>query len=308
MLRALREGAASGDASVPRRVRVELPLPPADRNTDDLVYLGLHGQAADWSGGMQQRYRVTKGYVEDAMLDGYDHEYLGLLDRDADGMGVWRVGENMTAVAHPSDVTVGFFLRLLRGEYGGAVLDPCHVVVVVNAFWSGNGERVGQPWEFGLKREAREVLGRDGDWDKVYCCRRARSAAGVEGTLVRSWPGPWRLYDARGIRVVLETERNRVTERWGRRSTRRRGRGRRRGSTETPRIARGTTIASRDRPPGRRRLFVAKAVGGEGRRRRRNRFWRGGGREKMTSRRVGRFVVSSWTSRRLELDVSSQPV
>ena len=119
MLRALREGATSGDASVPRRVRVELPL-PADRDTDDLVYLGLHGQAADWSGGMQQRFRVTKGYVEDAMLDGYDHEYLGLLDRDADGMGVWRVGENMTAVAHPSDVTVGFFLRLLRGEYGDA--------------------------------------------------------------------------------------------------------------------------------------------------------------------------------------------
>ena len=206
VLRALREGAASGDASVPRRVRVELPFPPADRDTDDLVYLGLHGQAADWSGGMQQRFRVTKGYVEDAMLDGYDHEYLGLLDRDADGMGVWRVGENMTAVAHPSDVTVGFFLRLLRGEYGDAVPQPSHVVVVVNAFWSGNGERVGQPWEFGLKREAREVLGRDGDWDKVYCCRRARSAAGVEGTLVRSWPGPWRLYDARGTRVVLETE------------------------------------------------------------------------------------------------------
>ena len=115
------------------------------------------------------------------MLDGYDHEYLGLLDRDADGMGVWRVGENMTAVAHPSDVTVGFFLRLLRGEYGDAVLDPSHVVVVVNAFWSGNGERVGQPWEFGLKREAREVLGRDGDWDKVYCCRRARVRRGRRG-------------------------------------------------------------------------------------------------------------------------------
>ena len=80
MLRLLREGAvgtegrdaaAMGAIKTPRRVRVELPLPPADRNTDELLYLGLHGQAADWSGGIQQRARVTKGYVEDAMLDGY---------------------------------------------------------------------------------------------------------------------------------------------------------------------------------------------------------------------------------------------
>ena len=217
VLRALREGATSGDASVPRRVRVELPLPPADRDTDDLVYLGLHGQAADWSGGMQQRFRVTKGYVEDAMLDGYDHEYLGLLDRDADGMGVWRVGENMTAVAHPSDVTVGFFLRLLRGEYGDAVLDPSHVVVVVNAFWSGNGERVGQPWEFGLKREARRCSG--------------ATAIGIRCTVVAA-RGPPRAPRARSFdrgpgRGDCTTRgergwcwrrrRNRVTGRWGRR-------------------------------------------------------------------------------------------
>ena len=34
----------------PRRARVELPLPSIDVGTDDVVYLGLHGQAADWSG------------------------------------------------------------------------------------------------------------------------------------------------------------------------------------------------------------------------------------------------------------------
>ena len=67
VLRALREG---DPKSVPHRVRVELPLPPADMNTDEIRYLGLHGQAADWSGGMQQRYRVTKGYIEGSMLDG----------------------------------------------------------------------------------------------------------------------------------------------------------------------------------------------------------------------------------------------
>lgn len=51
------------------RVRVELPLPPADVDTDEVLFLGLWGQAADWSGGMQQRFRVTRAYVEE-MLDG----------------------------------------------------------------------------------------------------------------------------------------------------------------------------------------------------------------------------------------------
>ena len=211
VLRLLREGAARADASVPRRVRVELPLPPADMDTDAMVYLGLHGQAADWSGGMQQRLRVTKALIdgEGGLLDGYaDAKYLGLLDRDADGMGVWTLGEDLTIVTHPSDTTMRYFLDLCRGEYGNRVRDDSHVLCAVNAFWSGDGasagDRVGQPWELGLKREAKEVLTRDGDWDVVYCARRIRSAAGVEGTLRRAWPGPWRLFDAEGVTLVME--------------------------------------------------------------------------------------------------------
>jgi len=88
-------------------------------------------------------------------------------------------GDNMTALTHPSDTTMSFMLALLRGDYGKSVLDPAHLLVVVNGFWSGAGGNVGQPWEFGLKKEAKEVLGREGDWEYVYCCRRVRSAAGV---------------------------------------------------------------------------------------------------------------------------------
>jgi hypothetical protein len=148
-------------------------------------YLGLHGQAADWSGGMQQRLRVTRTYVEENMLDGYQWEYLGLLDRDADGMAVWTCGENMTVVTHPSDVTMKFFLDLVDGQYGERVARDDHVLVVVNAFWTGAGEKVGQPWEFGLKARAKEVLApTTGDWEKAYVARRVRSAAGTEGAFI----------------------------------------------------------------------------------------------------------------------------
>ena len=219
VIRLLREAAARNEPC-PRRVRVELPLPLADLDSDALAFAGLHGQASDWSGGIDQRFRVTKGLIDAFVLDGYENEYLGLLDRDADGMGVWKIGgsnsggaHDATLVTHPSDTTAGFFLKLLDGAYGARVAECDHLVIVVNAFWSGSGERVGQPWEFALRRRAREVLsvkpdektGRN-NWEKVYCARRCRSAAGVEGTLRRAWPGSWRLFDAEGVRVVLEAE------------------------------------------------------------------------------------------------------
>lgn len=216
MIRTLRDALLSSEATDEsrkttgrtRKIRIELPLPSLDVGGDRIAYLGLHGQAADWSGGMEQRYRVTRKLIEEHALAGYDYTYHGLLDRDAEGMGLWTCGDFMTMTTHPSDTTFGYFIKLLNGEYGGLEKirdDPTHLVVVVNAFWSGKGESVGQPWEFGLKKAARETLGgSSGDWEKAYSCRRARSAAGVEGTLIRRWPGAWRLFDADGYDVVRE--------------------------------------------------------------------------------------------------------
>jgi hypothetical protein len=210
VIRTLRDALLNDESqqTATRKIRIELPLPSLDLGGDRIAYLGLHGQAADWSGGMEQRYRVTRKLIEEHALAGYDYTYHGLLDRDAEGMGLWTCGDFMTMTTHPSDTTFGYFLKLLNGEYGGLEKirdDPTHLVVVVNAFWSGKGESVGQPWEFGLKKAARETLGGDsGDWEKAYSCRRARSAAGVEGTLIRRWPGAWRLFDADGYDVVRE--------------------------------------------------------------------------------------------------------
>jgi hypothetical protein len=78
-----------------------------------------------------------------------------------------------------------FFLDLVDGQYGERVARDDHVLVVVNAFWTGAGEKVGQPWEFGLKARAKEVLApATGDWEKAYVARRVRSAAGTEGTFI----------------------------------------------------------------------------------------------------------------------------
>jgi hypothetical protein len=60
-----------------------------------------------------------------------------------------------------------------------------------------------------LREEAKEYLatdtiGEEKRWEKVYSCRRARSAAGIEGTLVRRYPEPWSLFDARGVRLLKQ--------------------------------------------------------------------------------------------------------
>lgn len=82
VLRYLRENrSAKTDVVSTKRVRVELPL-PRESEDDRIVWLGLHGQASDWSGGMSERLAKTKIVVE-TMLSGYAFRYLGLLDKDA---------------------------------------------------------------------------------------------------------------------------------------------------------------------------------------------------------------------------------
>ena len=265
---------------VPRRVRVELPLPLADLDSDDLV----RGPART-SGGLVRRHKpalqVTKGYVEDAMLDGYENEYLGLLDRDADGMGVWRDRrEHDATLAHPSDTTAGFF-RLLRWRIRRASLDPSHVVVVVNAFWSGNGGEGGAA--LGVRAQARGApgLGRDGDWDKVLPSTKRRGPHTHKKLGKSVLRAPWRLYDARGTRVVLETEtepRNRpMGEALNEAAEGVRGGGaqqrRRRRAPETTRIAERNEKADadgEDDEPSGRRGRDDEPSGRRGRRRRRD--------------------------------------
>ena len=95
------------------------------------------------------------------------------------------------------------------GEYGGRVGgDDGRMLIVVNAFLEREGgescrRQVGG--SLGCGGRAPVALSEERSCSgMVYACRRARSASGVEGTLLREWPGPWRLFDANGERVVGE--------------------------------------------------------------------------------------------------------
>ena len=200
VLRALREMKQS---ERPSRVRMELPLPQAGVENDKIVYLGKHGQLADWSGGMRQRFRATRPLV-DTLLEGRQANFAGLLEDAEDGVGVWACDGDITVLTHVADTTAGLLFKLLRGEYGSAPTREGAMVCVVNAFWTDGGEKVGNPWEFKLREEARDVL-KAGSWEVVYCLRAVRTAAGVPGTIWRRYPEPWLVLDETG-RVVLSKE------------------------------------------------------------------------------------------------------
>ena len=63
---------------------------------------------------------------------------LKLLDKDADGMGLWTATEDMTVVAHRERYDHAVLRELVAKEYEGR--ERPTFLVVVNGFWSGNGE------------------------------------------------------------------------------------------------------------------------------------------------------------------------
>ncbi|KXZ48664.1 hypothetical protein GPECTOR_26g567 [Gonium pectorale] len=58
----------------------------------------------DYPGGEVQRFRVLRKQVE-AMLEGYDNEFLGFLEDGADGVGLWSVGRDTSLIANITNAT-----------------------------------------------------------------------------------------------------------------------------------------------------------------------------------------------------------
>ncbi|GLI59331.1 hypothetical protein VaNZ11_001188 [Volvox africanus] len=181
----------------PHRLIIELPLP-----SQRVGFLGRGGAQSDlvmlldegdYPGGEQQRFRALRKLV-DALLEGYDAEFLGCLEDGADGVGLWSCGSDMTLIANVTNATVPSLVKLFDGGYGSRVTYPGHTIVAVNPQWTDAGS-VGQPWQWRLRQRAAEVLD-ENLWSTLYSAKVLRGSRGANGLLHRAWPHRWALYPA----------------------------------------------------------------------------------------------------------------
>jgi hypothetical protein len=81
------------------------------------------------------------------MLEGYDAEFVGMLESPADGVGVWSAAAAAaTVVANVNNATFAPFARLCAGDFGSRVLQPGHLLIVVNHGWTTSRD-IGQLWQ-----------------------------------------------------------------------------------------------------------------------------------------------------------------
>mmetsp|Transcript_18608 Transcript_18608/g.52316 ORF Transcript_18608/g.52316 Transcript_18608/m.52316 type:complete len:354 (-) Transcript_18608:312-1373(-) len=172
-IRAFREAKAAGfrNEGTPQPcpqywLTIELPVPVkrslvnpfaagAGSEAEDLI---LANDESDWPGGMQQRFRALRPQV-DQLIEGYpDSKFLGLLEADADGVGLWTCGADMTLCGQVTNPTFPTLVKLLDGGYGSRVIAPGHTIIAINPSWGNSGE-IGQFWERSLKKRAAEIMG-----------------------------------------------------------------------------------------------------------------------------------------------------
>lgn len=88
------------------------------------------GDESEWPGGAEQRFRALRGPAS-SLLEGYGTQFVGMLEAEADGVGVWR-SDGMTAVGAVGNPTFEPFSRLAGGEFGARVLEPDHLLLALN--------------------------------------------------------------------------------------------------------------------------------------------------------------------------------
>eukprot|EP01026_Neomeris_dumetosa_P005618 TRINITY_DN11637_c0_g1_i1.p1 TRINITY_DN11637_c0_g1~~TRINITY_DN11637_c0_g1_i1.p1 ORF type:complete len:298 (-),score=19.69 TRINITY_DN11637_c0_g1_i1:49-897(-) len=166
---------------------VQLPLPSTNQD-DDLVRIMDEG---DWPGGILQKFRVLKGMCEE-LLFGYESEFVGMLESELDGIGVWRT-EDMTIVANVTNATFKPFSDLCFGKYGQGPTRQQEILLAVNPTWTSYKD-IGQLWDRQLKQRAQDII--EGYmWQYLYYLKVVRTAAGSCGILFRTFPEDWYLYE-----------------------------------------------------------------------------------------------------------------
>ncbi|KAK3241975.1 hypothetical protein CYMTET_48316 [Cymbomonas tetramitiformis] len=142
-----------------------------------------------------QVFRELRPSVE-ALLEGRKLEFCGMLEAEADGLGVFKADPDLCAVTLVGDINVAPFLRLLKGEFGSSPLTG--IVIAVNPWWT-QSSAIGNPWQTGLRRDAARLLD-DGGWKPLYYLEAVSSKSDmVEGSLLFCYPyTQWMVYDIAG--------------------------------------------------------------------------------------------------------------
>ncbi|PSC71803.1 Glycosyltransferase LARGE2 [Micractinium conductrix] len=111
--------------------------------------------------------------------EGYDAQFVGMLESPADGIGVWRAASGaMTVVCQPGNLNFAPFAKLCAGEYGSAVLDPGHALLAVNPSWTRSAD-IGQLWDRKLKAAAAALIDTPGTWQQLYCLQDVRTSQAI---------------------------------------------------------------------------------------------------------------------------------
>ena len=203
-LRRFREARAAGaapkrDPEAPWRLTLDLPLPVAsdiaDRGLADWqdAPFGVADEG-DWPGGQLQRFRAFRRVAE-ALLEGYDSTFLGMLESPADGLGVWQLPEAVVC-GIVANATFAPYAKLCDGGFG-AQPTRADQAVVAAAEWTRSAD-IGQPWDRGLRARARALID-EAEWAPLYRARLVRTSKGAAfGLLVAAYGEPWRLWAADG--------------------------------------------------------------------------------------------------------------
>jgi hypothetical protein len=139
-----------------------------------------------------------------------------MLESPADGIGVWTAFNGTATIAtFVNNATFAPFVKLCQGDFGNKILDPEHVLIVINSNWTQSKD-IGQLWDRDLKAKAAELIDNTDSWLPQHHLEDLRTAAGSLGVLWKSYPGPWRLYSAVvGSELVNEEERGDIGTRIG---------------------------------------------------------------------------------------------
>jgi Domain of unknown function (DUF1995) len=203
-------------ATTKNRLTIRLPL-PSPNYKDDLFRSFDEGE---WPGGIQQRFRAVRPLVENFIDSFGSPSFVGMLESPADGIGVWTAfNGNATIVTFVNNATFAPFVRLCKGEFGNKILNPEHLLIVINPNWTESKD-IGQLWDRDLRKRAAELIDNEAEkWLPLYHLEDVRTAAGALGVLWKSYPGPWRLYSAVvGSELIAEEdeeERGNVASRIG---------------------------------------------------------------------------------------------